>query len=154
MRPALFASVAALLLGCAAGDDRPIAYPVSPRPSSSSPAPMTAPPASPFEVGEASFYSDRLAGHATASGEAYDPSALTAAHRTLPLGSILDVVREDGRAVRVRVNDRGPYADGRVIDLSHEAARRIGLVNRGIASVALWLVYVPPPKPSRRHARR
>jgi rare lipoprotein A len=103
-----------------------------------------APP--PFEMGQASFYSDHLAGRATATGEAYDPDALTAAHRTLPLGSIVDVVRRDGRAVRVRINDRGPYVDGRVIDLSKKAAASLGMLHDGVDDVAIWVVFAPPPR--------
>jgi rare lipoprotein A len=75
------------------------------------------------ELGVATFYSDSLAGHATASGEPYRPGALTAAHRTLPLGTLVRVTRLDRDArpiagpVVVRINDRGPYGRGRVIDL-------------------------------------
>jgi rare lipoprotein A len=66
---------------------------------------------------------------------------LTAAHRTLPLGTYLRVVNlENGRAVRVRVNDRGPYVDGRIIDLSREAARVLDMEARGVATVKLEVV--------------
>jgi rare lipoprotein A len=66
---------------------------------------------------------------------------LTAAHRTLPLGTRLRVINlENGRIVRVRVNDRGPYVAGRVLDLSHEAARRLDMVERGVVTVRLDVV--------------
>lgn len=68
-------------------------------------------------------------------------SELTAAHRTLPLGTRLRVTNlENGRVVRVRVNDRGPYVDGRVLDMSREAARVLGMVERGVVPVRLELV--------------
>lgn len=90
--------------------------------------------------GEASYYSDKLAGRSTASGEPYDPAKLTAAHRTLPFGTRLTIVREDtGRKVRVVVNDRGPYTAGRIVDLSRAAAEKIDLVADGVAEVCIYL---------------
>jgi len=100
----------------------------------------------PFEVGLASYYHDSLAGNRTANGEIYDPSAPTAAHKTLPLGTVVDVVRRDGRAVRVRINDRGPFVAGRIIDLSRGAATLLGMVREGVVEVALFVVAWPPPK--------
>jgi rare lipoprotein A len=83
-------------------------------------------------AGIASVYLD----HQTASGEAMDPAALTAAHRTLPFGTEVTVVnRDNGRSVVVRINDRGPFVRGRVIDLSPAAARALGV--DGLASVSL-----------------
>ncbi len=104
----------------------------------------------PYQSGLASYYTDRLAGHRTANGERYDPHAFTAAHRKLPLGSIVEVVRKDGRAVRVRINDRGPYAAGRIVDLSRHAAEALGMIKAGVVEVSLYLVWSPPP----RHAKR
>ena len=89
------------------------------------------------EEGKASYYADRLAGHLTASGEAYDPRAFTAAHRTLPFGTMVDVARPDGRHVTVRINDRGPHRRGTVIDLSRRAAEQLGLVKDGVGVVSL-----------------
>jgi rare lipoprotein A len=89
-------------------------------------------------AGEASYYADKFNGRPTASGEAYDPNALTAAHRTLPFGTrvrVTDVV--SGRSVVVRINDRGPWRKQRVIDLSRAAARKLGLIQRGIGQVQL-----------------
>jgi rare lipoprotein A len=77
-------------------------------------------------------------------GEPYDPRGYTAAHRTLPLGSVVDVSREDGRHVRVRINDRGPYGHGRIIDLSRRAAAELGMVREGVAEVVLRVLWVPP----------
>ncbi len=92
--------------------------------------------------GEASYYSDALAGRSTASGEAYDPRRYTAAHRKLPFGTVLRVVRtDDGRSVYVRVNDRGPFGKRRrIVDLSRSAAEQLGLLGRGVADVRLEIV--------------
>ncbi len=100
----------------------------------------------PIEHGRASYYHDGLAGNSTASGEPYDPHAPTAAHKELPLGAVVDVVRTDGRAVRVRINDRGPFVHGRIIDLSRGAAESIGMLREGVVEVALYLVWLPPHK--------
>jgi rare lipoprotein A len=88
--------------------------------------------------GLASFYSQ---GSKTASGEKYNPGELTAAHPTLPFGTKLRVTNEHtGRSVTVRVNDRGPYVPGRVVDVSYSAAQELGMVNRGVAKVKLGVV--------------
>jgi rare lipoprotein A len=99
-----------------------------------------------LEEGKASYYSDKLAGRPTAHGEAYDPRAFTAAHRTLPFGTMVYVARPDGRHVTVRINDRGPFKRGRVIDLSRRAAEQIGLVKEGVGEVSLRVVSLPPGK--------
>lgn len=94
-----------------------------------------------FQVGLASWYGEYHHGRPTASGEVFDMAQLTAAHRTLPLGTRLRVTNlENGRTVRVRVNDRGPYVDGRVLDLSHGAARMLDMVERGVAPVRIEIV--------------
>lgn len=88
------------------------------------------------KVGTASFYSSRLHGRKTASGELYDQSALTAAHPDLPFGTIVCVTNtRNGHSVAVRINDRGPYTGGRIIDLSRRAARELGMINAGSARV-------------------
>jgi len=88
--------------------------------------------------GVASFY---WQGTKTASGEKFDPSELTAAHPTLPFGTRLRVTNQHtGRSVTVRVNDRGPYVPGRVVDVSYSAAEQLGMVGRGIAPVKLDVV--------------
>lgn len=91
--------------------------------------------------GPASYYSNELAGARTASGEAFDPQELTAAHRTLPFGSLVRVTNQsNGRSVVVRINDRGPFSRGRLIDVSYAAADSIGMVRSGHANVTLELV--------------
>jgi len=86
--------------------------------------------------GLASYYSSHLDGRRTASGERYDPTSYTAAHPTAPFGTCLRVTRlDDGRHVDVRVNDRGPFTAGRVIDLSRAAARELGILRAGLAHV-------------------
>ena len=88
--------------------------------------------------GIASFYSQ---GSRTASGEKFDPNELTAAHPTLPFGTKLRVTNQHtGRSVTVRVNDRGPYVPGRVVDVSYSAAQELGMVGRGVAPVKLDVV--------------
>ena len=86
--------------------------------------------------GMASWYGSELAGHRTASGERFNPSELTAAHRTLPLGTQVRVTYH-GRSVIVRINDRGPFSGHRVIDLSRAAAEEIGLRRAGSGRVTL-----------------
>ena len=91
--------------------------------------------------GEASYYGDELAGNPTASGETFDPAKLTAAHRTLPLGSRVRVTNPaNGESVVVRINDRGPFHGNRVIDLSFAAAREIGLLSSGVGRVRMALL--------------
>ncbi len=84
----------------------------------------------------ASYYSDRYHGRTTASGERFDQQAMTAAHRTLAFGTRVRVARlDDGREVTVRINDRGPFRRGRVIDLSKRAARQLGMIQEGTVEV-------------------
>lgn len=91
--------------------------------------------------GMASYYGNELAGNRTASGERFNPSQLTAAHRSLPFGSRVRVTNTaNGDSVIVRINDRGPFAHGRVIDVSHAAAREIGMHRSGTARVKLALL--------------
>lgn len=91
--------------------------------------------------GVASWYGEEFAGRTTANGEIFDPAQLTAAHRTLPFGTVLDVTNpKTQQTVRVRVNDRGPFIGGRIIDLSYAAAQKIGLIEPGIGEVAITLV--------------
>ena len=111
-----------------------------PRPSVPEPPPPLPVAAAPRgETGYATYYAQRFAGRRTANGERYDPSKLTAAHRTLPFGTMVEVRRVDGdgRTVVVRVNDRGPYVKDRVIDLSRRAAEQLGIVHDGKVRVEL-----------------
>ena len=92
----------------------------------------------------ATYYASRFAGRRTASGERYDPGELTAAHRTLPLGTLVRVTRVDGgMSVVVRINDRGPYASGRIIDLSMAAARRLHMLDTGVVRVRVEVLSRP-----------
>lgn len=91
--------------------------------------------------GVASWYGEPFHGRATASGEIYDMHLLTAAHRDLPLGTVVNVTNLDnGLKVQVRVNDRGPFIRGRVLDLSYGAARKVEMVGPGTAKVAIEIV--------------
>ena len=98
---------------------------------------LPAAPESPgSEVGLASYYADRFQGRRTASGERYDRRAYTAAHRQLRFGTQVQVTRLDnGRSVTVRINDRGPFVKGRVIDLSYAAAEALGMLRSGVVEV-------------------
>ena len=97
----------------------------------------------PYQVGTASWYGEDFVGKPTASGEPYDMYDMTAAHPTLPLGTYVKVTNmRNGRAVVVRINDRGPVVDGRIIDVSYNAARALNFKNRGIQRVRLDVV--PP----------
>lgn len=90
------------------------------------------------EVGMASYYADRYHGRTTASGERFDQEAMTAAHRTLAFGTRVRVTRLDNnRQVTVRINDRGPFRGGRIIDLSKQAARKLGMLRDGTVRVRL-----------------
>lgn len=90
------------------------------------------------QTGKASFYADKFEGHVTASGEKYKHSKLTAAHKTLPFGTKVKVTNlSNNKSVEVVINDRGPYADGRIIDLSKSAAEKLGFINQGLAEVQL-----------------
>jgi peptidoglycan lytic transglycosylase len=97
------------------------------------------------QEGVATWYGGKFAGRTTASGERFDPRAMTAAHRTLAFGTWVEVRRVDtGATVRVRITDRGPFGDPqRIIDLSRGAAERIGLVKSGVAHVELRVVEGP-----------
>jgi len=91
-----------------------------------------------------SWYGDDFDGQPTANGETYDMNGLTAAHPTLPLGSIVRVTNSrNHRSTVVRINDRGPYVEGRELDVSYEVARRLGFDQRGTAKVRLELLEVP-----------
>lgn len=90
------------------------------------------------ESGKASYYADKFNGRKTANGEVFRQSKLTAAHKTLPFGTKVKVVNlTNGRTVKVRINDRGPFVAGRIIDLSKKAAKKIGLTQSGVANVEI-----------------
>jgi len=90
------------------------------------------------ETGMASYYSDKLNGHSTASGEKYQSSKFTAAHRKLPFGTMVKVTNlKNGKSVMVRINDKGPFVSSRIIDLSGAAAKAINMINDGIVKVTI-----------------
>src|SRR5688572_20139751 len=104
--------------------------------------------------GVASWYGKAFHGKVAANGEVFDMTAYTAAHRKLPLGSVVQVMNVDtGKSVQVRITDRGPYVGGRMMDLSHAAARDLGMVDAGTAVVQIEVVgeaHLIRPAPSRQ----
>ncbi len=93
------------------------------------------------EEGIASFYGEPFHGRPTASGETFNMNDMTAAHKTLPFGTVVDVFDLDtGNRVRVRINDRGPFVAGRILDLSQGAARALGTLTKGTARVRLTVL--------------
>src|SRR6185369_9248916 len=93
------------------------------------------------QTGKASFYADKFEGSPTASGEKYKHSKLTAAHKSLPFGTKVRVTNmANSQTVEVVVNDRGPYVDGRIIDLSKSAAEKLGFINLGLAEVKIEVI--------------
>ena len=127
------------LTGCATArvETTPRARAVAP-PRTSTPRPPAPRPDGGELTGQASWYGRQHQGKRTASGETYDMNKLTAAHRTLPMGTRVRVTNVDnGRTVEVRINDRGPFVGHRVLDLSYAAARRLGAVGEGVIAVTL-----------------
>ena len=97
-----------------------------------------------YEVGIASWYGPGFDGNLTANGEVYDMNAVSAAHKYLPFGTVVRVIELDTRrSVVVRINDRGPFVDGRIIDLSKGAAEELGIVDKGITKVGLRIIRWP-----------
>jgi rare lipoprotein A len=106
----------------------------------------------PYQVGTASWYGMQFQGKATASGEPYDMRDFTAAHPSLPLGTFVKVTNlRNGKAVVVRINDRGPVVDGRIIDVSYNAARALGFNERGLQKVRLDLSQPTSNRPMNSH---
>jgi peptidoglycan lytic transglycosylase len=127
----------------------PIA-PASPETQQASPfsMPPAPSPSTVVETGLASWYGAKHQGKRTASGEIFDQKKFTAAHRTLPWGSKVKVTNLDnGKSVEVRINDRGPYMQDRIIDLSRAAAKALGMLRSGVAWVRMELI--SPPESSR-----
>jgi rare lipoprotein A (peptidoglycan hydrolase) len=95
-------------------------------------------------VGNASWYGPEFDGKKTANGERFDAESLTAAHPNLPFGSLVRIVNtRSGKFEVVRINDRGPYQEGREIDVSYRVARKIGLIHSGVSQVRLELMQLP-----------
>lgn len=98
-----------------------------------------------IQYGKAAYYSRQFIGRPTASGELYDPEKLTAGHMTLPFGSICRVINlVNGKQVEVRINDRGPYVRGRIIDVSERAARQLQMIDAGVVEVKLEVLKLGP----------
>jgi rare lipoprotein A (peptidoglycan hydrolase) len=142
--------VGVTLLWCIAGcglKQEPVPLPPVPQAhekAAPAPAPQAKEEAAPAgkpettQVGTASWYGPGFQGQETASGETFDQHALTAAHRTLPLGTEAKVTNlETGQSVNVTINDRGPYVQGRQLDLSQAAAKQIGLTKQGVTKVKI-----------------
>jgi rare lipoprotein A len=103
------------------------------------------------QQGEATYYADSLAGHSTASGEPYRPELFTAAHRSLPFGTVVRVVRTDtGRVTYAKINDRGPFGKRtRIIDLSRAAAQELAMMRAGVVPVRVEVVERPAASATR-----
>jgi rare lipoprotein A len=131
-------AMGAFLAACAKKKPR---IAVAPRPA---PTPVAAPPPGSVERGMASWYGHPYHGRRAADGEIYDMETLVAAHRTLPFQTMVRVrYLENDRTVDVRIIDRGPFVQGRVIDLSHAAAQAIGLIGPGVGQVELTILAAP-----------
>ncbi len=146
MRHAVLIAAAGLVLLSGCHHHRKVVRVPAPPPPTQSGAPETVPATPPAsgETGIASWYGHPYHGRASASGEIYDMEQMTAAHRTLPFGAMVRVHDLDNQmSVDVRINDRGPFVDGRVIDLSHAAARAIGMLGPGTARVQLEILSLP-----------
>ena len=155
LRAAIVAALCVVATGCASlessrtrSDSTPLPPPTEgtgPRPGGTPVPPATkgtpVPPATPratVHTGKASWYGEAHHGKKTASGEIYDMAELTAAHRSLPLGTRVRVTSvESGRSVVVRINDRGPFVPGRIIDLSRAAAHELGHGGAGVFTVRI-----------------
>ncbi len=99
-----------------------------------------------YQTGIASWYGGYFHGRDTASGEVYDKNEISAAHKTLPFGTIVKVKNlENGRELTLKINDRGPFVKGRIIDLSEEAAKQLGFRNKGTAKVSISIIKSPKP---------
>ena len=148
--------VALIAAGCAQQPAAPEAQrpaPTQPSEKPAAPVPAPAPPqpsppretrAAPIERGRVSLYGVNFAGKATASGERFDPAALTMAHRTLPFGTRVRITNlSNQRSVEVRVNDRGPAVRGRIADVSLAAARKLGMTDDGVIDATLEVIGSP-----------
>ena len=95
-----------------------------------------------IQIGKGSWYGKKFHGRKTASGEKYNMYAYTAAHKTLPFNTVVEVTNlKNKRKIIVRINDRGPYARGRIIDLSYLAAKKLGYIGQGVAKLKVRVLY-------------
>lgn len=114
--------------------------------ASRAPQPIAVSELPPVTTGWASWYGWQFHGLTTSNGETYDMHAMTAAHRTLPFDTVVRIsLIDDSASVEVRINDRGPFVDDRIIDLSRAAAAGLGMLRTGIAHIRLQVLSVPPP---------
>jgi len=108
---------------------------------------LASPALAAVQEGIASWYGPRFHGRRAASGEIFDQNAMTAAHLRLPFGTEVKVTNvSNGKSTVVRINDRGPYVRGRILDLSRAAAAELGMVSRGIARITLEILPEPPER--------
>ena len=152
-RHLLFPAACTLLFACKASPRYPAVKPHQPAPAATSAAnlPGQGTPASPvvslkgaYQVGPASYYAHKFHGRQTANGEIFDMYGLSAAHRELPLGTVIKVTHVgNGRSLELRVNDRGPFIPGRILDLSLGAAQRLDMVAEGVATVRIDIIKTP-----------
>jgi rare lipoprotein A len=141
LRPSVAIALAAVLLAGCAHKKHARRIPPPPSPSASPKPGYT-------ETGVASWYGHPYHGRRAANGEIYDMEKLTAAHRTLPFDTWLRVVNlGNGKTVEVRITDRGPFVEGRIIDLSHAAARAIDMIGPGVARVRIEVIRAPERVP-------
>jgi len=132
LRHALAAGAAALSVAAAGAQTAPASAPA---------APADAAAAAATETGKLAWYGKKFAGRKTASGEAFNPEALTMAHKTLPFGTLVKVTNpKNGKSVTLRVNDRGPTQADRVGDVSYAAARRLGMLKSGVIDAEMTVV--------------
>jgi len=166
LKAALIVALTALLAACASvGGGGPGSVPAGGRtraPVVNDPAPIVSGTMKPYqirgrwyrpmsdaagydEIGMASWYGDQFNGRPTATGERFDMHGLSAAHKTLPLPALVEVTNEaNGRSIVVRVNDRGPFADSRIIDLSRGAAEQLDMLSRGVGQVRVRYIGPAP----------
>ncbi|HEX9287906.1 MAG TPA: septal ring lytic transglycosylase RlpA family protein [Anaeromyxobacteraceae bacterium] len=132
------ALAAALAVACAHPGPPPTTGARPPEERTAPPPPSVPGEPEAGEVGVASFYARSLQGRRTASGARYDGRRMTCAHRSHPFGTVLRVTDvETGKSVVVKVTDRGPFTEGRIVDLSWAAARKLGMIERGLARVRI-----------------
>ncbi len=107
-----------------------------------------------MQEGLASYYGEKFRGRPTASGEIFDPDQMTAAHKTLAFGTVVKVTRVDnGKSVTVRINDRGPFIRGRIIDVTPRAAKKLGFKDRGLTKVNVEVLSVGDGSDKRKAKR-
>jgi rare lipoprotein A len=140
----LRSAVATAIFALSASAFAQTAAPAAP---ASAAAPAATSPAAAADSGKIAWYGNKFAGRRTASGEAFNPAALTMAHKTLPFGTKVKVTNpKNGKSVTVRVNDRGPTQADRVGDVSLAAARQLGMVKSGVIEAELEVVGAAPEK--------